>query len=120
MSDEVTIRASLQFEKLRSVAELLFGPLDFDVSGRNFTHKRQNVGTAEEPLALDDVAPGGFVIGVNRDATNYVEIRPGSGLADLIKVGPGEPFLFRTAADSTPYVIANTAECELEFLAVDA
>lgn len=48
-----------------------------------------------------------------------LEIRPATGVADLIRVGPGEPVLFRLAADATPYLIANTAAVEFDYVVVD-
>lgn len=119
MADELTNRASLTFEKGGTTVTLTWGPTDIDVSGTNALHNRQNVGTSEEALLLGDVAAGGWFFGINRDATNYIEIRAGSGLADLVKIKPGEFAFFRTAADATPYVIADTAACELEYVVID-
>ena len=121
MANELTIRANLSFEKGGSLAELLLGPIDRDVAGTNFVRNRQIVGfAAEEALLLGDVAAGGYLIAINRDATNYVEIRPGSGVADLVKLLPGDFCMFRLASGATPYVQANTAAVELEYLVVDA
>ena len=89
MSDELTVRTSLTFEKGGTTVSLTFGPTDIDVSGSNALHNRQNVGTSEEALLLGDVAAGGFLSGVNRDATNYLEIRPGSGESGQLTISYG-------------------------------
>lgn len=120
MADELTLRCNLSFEKLGTIHELLFGPTDLDVSGNRPQRGRQNVGTTEEALLLGDAGVGGYLMAINRDATNYVEIRPGSGLADLVKLMPGDVCLFRLAADCTPYVIANTAACDLDYVVIPA
>lgn len=119
MANELSLRANLSFEKNDTLIELLFGPKDRDVSGTNALKNRQSIGTSEEAVLVGDVAAGGYFIGVNRDATNYLELRPGSGLADLIKLGPGDVCMFRLATDATLYAIANTGACELEYAIVD-
>ena len=87
--------------------------LKVDVSGDNYICNVQNIGTSEEALTLGDVSAGGFMFLQNLDATNYVEIRPAQGVADLIKMKAGEPALFRLTGDASPYAIANTAACDL-------
>ncbi len=120
MADELTIRASLTFEKGDTEVELLLGPKKRDVAGTNGLKNRQSIGfAAEEAVLVGDVAAGGYFIAVNRDATNYVELRAGSGLADLIRLLPGDLCMFRLAADATLYAQANTAAVELEYAIVD-
>jgi hypothetical protein len=121
MANELTIRASLSFEKDGTSVQLALGPTNFDVAGKNHLWNRQNVGfAAEEALLLGDVAAGGYLIAKNRDATNYVEIRPNTGVADLVRLKPGDFCIFRLADDAVPYVQANTAAVELEYIVVDA
>lgn len=120
MANELTLRCNLSYEKLGTTLSLLFGPTNRDVTGSKPIMNRQLVGTSEEALVLGDASVGGYLMAVNRDATNYVEIRPGSGLADLVKLLPGDVCLFRVTGDATPYVIANTAACELEYVLIPA
>lgn len=90
--------------------------VDVDVSGENFLHNRQTIGTSEEALLLGDVAAGGWFFAVNRDDTNYVELRAATGAQALAKLKPGEPCAFRLSAGATaPFAIADTAAVELEY-----
>lgn len=121
MADELTLKASLSFTKGSTTVSLSLPATTFDVSGSNALHNRQVIGTTEEAILLGDAAAGGYFFGINRDATNYIEIRPATGAADLIRLEPGDLCLFRLTDDATaPYAIANTASCELEYVIVDA
>ena len=63
---------------------------------------------------------GGYFIGRNVDSTNFIEIRPNTGVADLVRLEPGDWCLFRITDDATPYAIADTAACVLEYVVVAA
>jgi len=117
MASELTLRVSLSFEKSGRLAELLFGPTARDVAGNKPLSNVQSIGfAAEEAIVVGDAGAGGYFMAVNRDATNYVELRPGSGLADLIKLLPGDVCLFRLTGDATLYALANTAAVDLEYV----
>jgi hypothetical protein len=119
MSDELKVTAELTLSKDGTALSVSFKGVTVDVTGSNIIHNRQDVATSEEAMLLGDTATGGYLIGVNRDATNYMEIRPNTGVADLVKLKPGEVCLFRTAADAVPYLIANTAPVEFEYWLVE-
>ena len=116
MADELTLRASLSFVKGSKAAALALALTTFDVAGGNYMSNVQNVGfAAEEALVLGDVGAGGYLIGINRDTTNFMEIRPATGVADLIQLKPGDVCMFRLATTATaPFVIADTAAVEFE------
>lgn len=121
MANELTISASLKFEKNGALVDGAFGGIQVTVSGDNAMKNVQNVGTSEEALLLGDVVAGGYWLFKNLDATNYVEIRQGTGIADLVRLNAGDIALFRFASDATaPFVIANTAACLLLCIGVDA
>lgn len=91
------------------------------VSGSRFIQMRQSVGTSEEALDLGDIATGGYFVAVNRDSTNYVELRSGTGATDFIRLNAGEVCAFRISGDaSAPFAIANTAAVELEYFLLAA
>lgn len=94
--------------------------LQIDMTGTDFKHGTQIIGTSEEAIDLGEVAAGGFCLLINRDATNYIEVRPNTGVADLIYMGPGEPAFFRITSDAVPYAIADTDSCLLEVYILDA
>lgn len=118
MANEITVSGSLEFSKGSNSAKLEFGGLSIDVSGTNYNEATQTVGTSEEALNLGDVNAAGLLIIQNQDATNYVELRPASGEADLVKLKAGEWAIFRLAS-STPYAIANTASCVVKYLLIE-
>jgi len=91
------------------------------MSGLNSIQHVQNVGQTEEAILLGDVTPGGVMLVVNLDTTsgNYVEIRPNTGVADLIQVGTGEFAFFRLTDDAVPYAISNNATSEVLFILIE-
>jgi hypothetical protein len=122
MANELTVSVSLSFSKGRVTASISKAGLQVNVSGTNYTRLIQNVGTSQEQLLFGDVSTPGYCVLINRDPTNYIEVRPATGVADLIQLDPNDGVaLFKFAADCTaPFVIANTAGCELEILLIEA
>lgn len=119
MANELTLSASLAYAKASYASSFSFGPLTFSVTGTNYVRFAQTVGITAGVLELGDVATPGFCLLVNRDPTNYVEIREGATGDDVVKLLPGEPALFRFAA-AAPYAIANTAPCQVEGIIISA
>ena len=126
MANEITITSTIRVNK--GGTDLTFpssgSPFTIDMTGTIIAWRRQKIGTSEEALDVTDIdiATGGaWVMFVNRDGTNFVEIRPGTGVADLIRMNAGEPagpFRLTTTA-TAPFLIANTAECEVEYIIFD-
>ena len=118
MADEMTLNARMQISSLDvdfNVVTLLR-----DVAGANVITHRQTVTTSEAALVLGSVVIGGYVFMRNNDATNYIKVRPASGGTDMVRLRPGDIAIFRFDSDATsPYVIADTASCELEYVLVD-
>ncbi|HVL15840.1 MAG TPA: hypothetical protein VM529_24930 [Gemmata sp.] len=78
---------------------------------------KHNVGLTEEAMELGTLASLGMCFIVNRDATNFVTVRFASGGDDAVKVRPGAFALFEFGPDVTaPYLIADTAACQVEYL----
>lgn len=119
MANELTINIRVEYSK--SGTEITWPDAakqthTITVTGTRFLHNRQAIGTSEEAIDLGDLSTGGWFFGVNRDATNYLEIRAGTALTDLVKLKAGEVCMFRISADaSAPFAIANTAACDLEY-----
>lgn len=85
---------------------------------KKFVHHAPSIGVTEEALALGELsAPFGLFIGINRDDTNYLEIRSATGAAnDIVKIPAGGFAVFFMGSDITaPYAIATTAACVLEY-----
>jgi hypothetical protein len=120
MANELTLNATFRSLKDSTKHSLEVSGLQVSVSGTISARNRQNVGTSEELLDLGGVTVPGWCIIINRDATNFVEVRAATGLADLIRINAGEFALFRFAAEcTTPYVIANTGAVEIEYILLE-
>ena len=118
MANEITVTTKLSFTKGGTTTSLEVSNLKVDVSGSRFIHNRQEIGTSEEAIDVGDLASVGYMLLVNRDATNFVEVRAGTGVADTIKLKPGESSLIRLVA-TAPFAIADTAAVELEYLLIE-
>ncbi len=93
----------------------------FTVSGDQLLQNIQTIGTSEEAILLGDVAAGGYVMMKNLDDTNFVEIRQGTGKDDLIRLEPSDVTVFRLTDDATaPYAIADTGDCDVRYIVIDA
>ena len=117
MASEITINGLLKFVKGTANVSLE-NKSAANVTGTKYSRHIQNVGTSEEAIELGDVANPAYLIAINRDATNYVTIRSGTGAADLIKIRPGNFALFEVQS-AAPFIIANTGACDVEFLIIE-
>ena len=116
MANEITFSMSLKFKDGDETLDVVFNNLSIDVSGEPRIHNKQTVGTSEEALLLGDVSTGGVLVVANRDSTNFVELRSGTGATNNIKIKAGEAWAFRTSDDAAaPYAIADTASVQLEY-----
>lgn len=121
MANEITLTARLRFQDGDLDDEVRVDGLQVSVSGSIMFHNVQSVATTQEALSLGDAGTGGYVMLVNRDATNFVEVRQATGASDLIRLKAGEVALFRLSPDATaPFVIADTASCNLEVFLIAA
>jgi hypothetical protein len=123
VADEIEIAASFSYAKDDAEFSKVIAALQATVSGDNFIHHKQLVGTSEEALVLGEVSGGlGWALFRNLDATNYLEIRSGTGAGnDIIKIPAGKFALFHFGSDITaPYAVANSAACLLEYFISEA
>lgn len=121
MANEITVEASLRFEKSGDQDGLDFGPATFTFTGTRSLKGRQSVGTSEEALILGEVTAGGMIHLRNMDATNFVSVRAAAGQTPFAKVGPGEVAQWRLHPSATaPTVQADTAACQIRYLILEA
>ena len=117
MADELKINLSVSFSK-GGANFTKQKSINIDVSGDSYTSAVQNIGTTEEALTLvPDLTTPGYVILINLDSTNYVEVGSTTGVYDL-KLKPGELALYRHNS-STIYAKANTSAINLEYIVVE-
>ena len=120
MANEITVSLRLGYKKDGTDETMSVTDLKFDVTGKRFIHNRSSVGATEEALDIGDISTGGWFFGINHDPTNFVEIRDATGTGNLVKCKPGEPCCFRMSDDaSAPFVIADTAACDFEYLLIE-
>jgi len=118
MSNEISLSGSLRFVK-EAANESLDYKCKADFEGTKFIKYIAAVGTTEEAIDLGDIGTPGYMMVINRDPTNFVSIRSGTGAANLIKVRPGKFALFEIAS-AAPFIIADTESCHVEFLIIEA
>jgi len=120
MANELTIAITLEVTLDGVTRKWPREEQSITVTGTRFVWHKQEVGTSEEALELGDISTGGWAIMANRDSTNFVEIRSGTGGTNLIKIKAGETCCVRLSGDaSAPYAIADTAAVELEIFMLE-
>jgi len=120
MADEISLSFSLSFSKGgRYVDTSNFGSIgqEIDVSGTDYIHKTQTIGTTAEALDIGDITTCGIMVVKNLDASNYVEISRATFTSGqgTVKLKAGEKYPFRLGSN-TPYALANTSPVEIEYM----
>lgn len=111
MADELSIAAQLNFSDYgASISTSKNGT--FDVTGTRFVMKVLTIGTVAELINKDDMTTVGYCLIKNLDTTNYISVGD-DGVNFGIKVLPEEFCLFRLWSN-TLYIVADTADCEVE------
>ena len=121
MADEITLSASLSVTKgAANTVTLASSGLTVTLAGTKWFHHIQNIGTSEEALDMGSITAPGWAYFKNLNDTDYVELRPGTGVVDMIRLNAGEFALFRLAEDVTaPFAIANSNTVNLEYFILD-
>lgn len=113
MSNELRINYSLEYSK-NGASVSKTKDFSIDITGNSFTNAVQTVGTSEESLSVHpDIGTVGYVLIINLDDTNFLEVGSTSGVYD-IKVMPGEFAIYRHNSN-TIYAKADTAPVDAEF-----
>lgn len=117
MSNEITLNANISYSDTEgteltgpSIVELLVS-----VVTKAQSVGKQSIGTSESAIYLGGVSAPGWAMFVNRDTTNFLELRVASSGAKFAKLKPGEFALLRLGSGAqAPYAIADTGACQLE------
>lgn len=117
MANELTLNASLAYEDAESIlAEI--GVEDFVLTPTTkwFTRYRVSVATSEQAISLGGVSSLGYAVFINRDTTNFIELRTGTGSTKFAKLKPNNGFaVFHFGTGVTaPYAIADTGACQMD------
>lgn len=120
MADELTVDLKLSYRGAtmssavtRQVVQALLS-----ASGGHYQSGILTVTTSAIAIPLGSVTTAGYGYFKNLDDTNFIKIRAGSGGTDVVKIKPLESAVFRLASNS-PYAIADTASCNLEYMIVE-
>lgn len=118
MANELTISLSLKFVQGDLTVSRSKSGLRVNVAGVRHYDSVQTIGTSEEAIYIPtDVGVGGYMVLENLDSTDYITIRPATGVADLIKLLPGDMAMFRLTA-SAPFALANTTTCDMRVILI--
>lgn len=122
MADNITITTEFKWVNGTRSSNPSFKSAE-EVTGTNKASFTQNIGTSWEqasfPAAMASV---GYVMIVNQDANNYVEVGHWNGgtPSALITISPGGQCLFKSAAAGSNIALqANTAACNVDIEAVE-
>ena len=117
MSNELRIGITLNFSKSNAEIQKAFTD-QITVTGDSYTAAVQSVGTSEEEITQHaDVGTPGYVMVINRDSTNYVEIGSTTGVYD-IKLLAGEGAIWHHNS-ATIYAKANTGAVLCEYIIIE-
>lgn len=121
MANELRVRAELKYTPTAANQIAMdTGLLSkfVTMAGNDHSHGTQVIGIVDEQIALGaDIGTLGYVLIVNLDPTNFVRVGV-EAENYAIKIKPGEPQLFRPAAN-TLFAVADTAACKIQFFAFE-
>lgn len=122
MANELLLNATLGYTDSEDADESLqIADLAASVSTKKYVKAKQNIGITEEAIGLGEVTSLGWGLFINRDSTNFIDLRVGTGSTKFAKLKAGEFAFFRFGSGITaPYAIADTAACQLEYIIVSA
>lgn len=120
MANEVTVTASLQYadsddaDQSISVSELLR-----TVTTKKFIRAKQTIGITEEALILGEVTSPFELFIINRDTTNFVNVKCATSGTIFAKLLAGKAMLVPLGSGAqAPFIIADTAPVLIEYLVI--
>ena len=127
MANELTLTGSVTYDDAVRSASLSVSTRQVNITTKRPIKFVQNIGTSEEALELGDITPRYAMIR-NLDTTNFVSFRVASGGANAIRLsadtagtGKGGFMIVEFGSGMTaPFLIADTAACDVEVLLVPA
>jgi hypothetical protein len=125
LANELTINWSLAFAKVgvttptgsdvSAPVGLNFPQAQFTVTGTTGIENFLSVAITETLIPLGGLTSPHWAYFWNLDDTNYVQLRPNTGLAAFARLYPGVGFLIPLDQSMVPYAIANTAPVVLRY-----
>lgn len=116
MSLELTLSGSLAYADANGVdAELLVESLQQSVSTKIISRAPQSIAITETVINLGSVASIGYVMLINRDTTNFVNVKTAASGTIFAKLPPGGFCILHLGSGVTaPVAIADTAACIID------
>lgn len=122
MADEIRMTGSLVYDDSES-DKVPLQVLDFlrTIVTKRYTRMKVSVGIVEEAVNLGEITAPSYAIFVNRDSTNFIELRVATAAAKFARLDPGGGFaILRLGSGAqAPFAIADTAVCQMEYLVLD-
>jgi hypothetical protein len=120
MANELTLNAMIAYSDAEDADEVLqVADLAATASTLKYVKAKQAIGITEEAIGLGEVTSLGWGLFINRDSTNFIELRVGTGSTKFAKLKAGEFAFFRFGSGVTaPYAIADTSPCQMEYIIV--
>lgn len=117
MAEEIRINLTLQYEDSEGTSESMqVNDYLADLTSFTYTKAKQSIGTSEEAIVLGGVTAPRWFMAINRDDTNYVELKVATSGAIFARLYPGACCLVPLGSGAqTPCAIANTAAVLLEY-----
>ncbi len=118
MAQEVTLSATLTVLRESAMAAAISKSItdgQFDMSANAHIVGFLSVLITATAIPLGAVTAPHWAWFKNLDTTNFIKIRNGSSGADLIKLKAGEACAVPLYDSATPYAIADTATCSMEY-----
>lgn len=120
MANEVTVNTTLNATKSGVTVNTGGQSKLVDMDGDQMLTNVQTIGTSAEALVIGDIASLGWIFVRNLDAANFVELALDSAVSTQVfaKLLAGEWALF-PAKTGTMYAKADTAECNIQVVAIE-
>lgn len=121
MADEIKVNGSIEYSDSEdSSVDLEIANLLATVTTKRFIKYKHNIGVTEEAIKLGELSTLGWAMFINRDPTNFIELRVATSGAKFGKLFPGEFALLRLGSGAqAPYAIADTAACQMDVLIIE-
>ncbi len=118
MAQELSLGATATYEDAFGVtAEIDIPSLLVTLGTKKVLHTIQSVGLAQEALVLGDITTPCLLVLVNRDDTNFVNVKVATGGAIFATLDPDNVYWCIVPLGSgaqAPFAIADTAQCDVE------
>lgn len=120
MANEITLNAVLQYADSETASIVLGIPANTQktITTKKFVYNKMAVTTSELAVPLGNLTTLGHFLFINRDTTNFVEIRVSTGSTKAWKLLASNGFAmgYFGSGVTAPYIVADTASCQVEYL----